>query len=625
MPSDAKGAEITMSGKLWSYGIGTAKLVINDTEWKGDKEFPCASVDITLAINTMPVASVYVSVGKYLDNTGTYENKKCEPQKLLAWIQHKAITETTDRLFMACSIVQNQHTLFSGYIVSGAYLYSTTGTAIMNIVFTCMGPQARLMCRPVSGYIDTAIGSLVSILQGNDRLDPQSAISSGNSLTQTINIMYELQRKCKGLSLAARLALCVGGLLSYNAYDKWKMPENDLPEANEACVNAFSGDVYLKGASAGMSEATDTGFTRNLWEGLAQRVQSSDVFTAILETLTSTDFGLQVVPRPAQSFKMEICPVLAWTKTVVRIPSSYIVQARATHNIMDRLNEPEIIIINGAGQYGLTQDDTASGIRGIYGIYAKDKELCSRLQESLGGVNGIQALLDTTKKYRVRTITAPPWVDITGCANDSEIIAWNKQKNTEKSDVVNPPVQDDYEQLSVGETGQDNTPMTESGDADANAMFLKNVAIHMSRLASAFKLYNQLAELLFMQYFMATDVAVVDITPDAAFTGIYDSESKATISLWDSIGYAVELNMSMPVSGISDDMMVRGCIRSIKYQYNAADKSSCKLTLTLDRVRMSSVDEERNIPMLAEFPIYTYEQPRPVDAFEQTTPPTMLA
>ena len=567
---------------LFTHKVPPIVLHVDDQSWTGEqKDFPCAALDYTIAIDNIPTATVYVAIGNYLrDGVSDYkQGSSCSPQDLLCFIQERSKQATRQELFSECHITYGEKEILHGYIVSGSYQYTTKGSVSMMICFVCMWSGVLLMTKPVSGYMDVNMGSIIKILQGKDNLDQQAAMYSGQHLTQAVNITESLKQYTKNMSILNRLCICVGALLSHVNYDENKLDDDNFT-SNLDCFKTFGGSWRLRTEDEGISPAADGAFTELLWHGILQGLQSSDLFTSILRTLTSENFGLQLVPRISDpdvgNFKMEICPITAWmdggAKDTV-IPLEYVVQLRSVHNVLDRLNEPEVLIVNGGATYGFTVSDVRSGIQGLYGIYCVDKELCATMQDSIGRTE-LPSVLKKFENCRVHQMYTPAWVDIAGCSKSNNSIDFKEQDNREKSDVVQQPENTEKSK----ETGEDKALINVKRD-----------------LTEAFKLYNKTAELLFLLYFRASDTAVIEITTDAAFGG-------NGANFENELGYTVGIMLSKD-DLTKTNLNLYGCLRAVNYKFSAADSSSATYTLTLDRVRMGVAKDD--LLKTTTSPIYT--------------------
>lgn len=575
-----------MCAKLFTKYIPTMTLHVDDRSWSGHRVYPCAAVDYDIAMNSIPRASVYVSLGNYLNKSDAKSDigtTSCRPQKLLSWMQHRSATRAGG-LFVACHIMWGDTLVFKGYIVSGSYQYTTKGQSSMMIVFDCMWSAAALMIQPVSSYSMVAVGSMINVLEGKTTPGSPEAEQAGVNYTQTVDVCGLIKDRIRGTSIQQRLAYCVGSILAYTAYDEYKAAEF-IPRMNPACLAAFGGNIKLKGMESGVSPTCDPAFTENLWKGLYSGVQQSDMFTAILRTLTSTDFGLELAPRIScdshNDCKLKIQSAATWLDPrtgVTRIPMDYISQVRSVHNVFERLNEPEVLIVNGASQHGLAVQDGDQGIAGMYGICAKDPVLSAELQRTIGSTN-IQSLLNRTQYLRCKMIQSPKWIDLVGVSPSSDAIDFRQQDNRLDPSVVRQP--------------SANEPINEQAMGVANMM--AQLDRGMNNDSNAFYLFNRIAELLFAMYFRASDKAVVECTPDLAF-GMSD------IKLENLLGTNVEIKLGAAM--YDTDVTLRGCLQGINIRYSAATKSSMTYNLTLNRVRLMEEDGSVMYSMVS--PIYTY-------------------
>jgi hypothetical protein len=173
----------------------------------------------------------------------------------------------------------------------------------------------------------------------------------------------------------------------------------------------------------------------------------------------------------------------------------------------------------------------------------------------------------------VAALPTPTWLTIAACSPQADLVNYMGQDNR-----TNPMV---VKQKDVAK-------------AEAMSEAVEAQPVHnrqMDATDTAFSMANKLAELMFIHNYMAYDMAQVIVTPDARFGG-------HGVILEDMLGKTIQVDLSGTVA--ETNMKVRGALRSIVYNYSAAESSGVSYQLMLDRVRLADAE----MPEIETYPVY---------------------
>lgn len=550
--------------------------------------YPCAGFKYTMEINAIPNIIACIPLGGVLGNNEKAGRTYTSPQPLLTWVQSHNMTKA-DNLLVSCKFYEEGPSadgtddilVFDGYVVGGGVIYTAKGRSGVQIQFNCLGKAAKLVVKPLTSFIEVASASLMAILQRQDNLTGVSAINTGLRMAETSLLSKYLAAELQGKPLAERINICLGTMRTQLTYDASKTDDKFSPDPD--AVQAIGGHTRLRlpGISSGDKEY-DSAYTYGLYEALMQGVQHTDIWSALVQSLTSTDFLLQLVPRwscdAENDFKMDICPVKAWANSpAVTLGGPVVEKVSLQTEAMSQMNSPEVIITDFSDLYGLVVNDGVKGVMGIYGTYAKDAELNKKLHD-MNNVNNALELQKSCRRYRTWTVSMPHWMTLLACdpSNNGAII-WKKQNNVNQSMAVK---QEAVVDAPATEAMGESQPVVQRREKEQqNDTTLMTVA-------------DELARLVFLCRYGVMDAMQVVLTPECRFG------RSGVVVLENMLGQVLDIDLSGAVVG--SDVRLRGVLRSVTYVYSASDSSSASYQLVLDRVRLADAE----MPVVDTYPLY---------------------
>ena len=559
-------------------------------------KLPCTACMYQMAMNRIPVATVYVGMGSSLMWPTA---RSAGPETLLKAIEDRDSNELVHNM-LPCELYE-EHTdnygvpgkdllIFRGYIASATPVYQTSAAgSSMQIQFSCFGLAAALMTSPVAAYTEAYMGA---VMERYERSKPMSKDETRTTGDLLIGFRYDLDQlmqtdfmnQAHGTSIADRVARCVGAVRVGSA---WLHTKSSKFKKDVIVSTVLGGTCRLKlnaNAGNGLGDDCDEAFTEQLLSIVMTRMEQVNLWDTIQSTLTSDVFMLQLMPRwscdARNDFKIEVGPCTAWKpRRIITLAAGDIVSFKMQHTSFGSLNTPDVFFVNFSDPLACIGSSAPELSFGILGVAARTKELQDKLR--MDAVHeDLEELNKDTINCRIKEVPAPQWLS---CVAPSRT-------------VLDPGKRDNKVSLAVEHTPSRVSQELAGPDAAGEQPSLKKpTSPDNPRKATAWDAANTIARTLFLHYFMTGDEVTLELLPDVRF-GLKKDKG---IFLENSIGDTIEVDLTDSASG--SGLKMRGVLESISYQYAAGQSSTATYTATLTRVRML----DANTPEDEECPIYT--------------------
>lgn len=584
-----------MSQYLYTADVGTIYLRIDING--SQKSYVCSSLSLNMRLNTLPIASVVVGGGTSIRN-GHKDHSDNNAENILEYVMN-ARNNTPDS-FINCSIVEvikangvsSETVLFKGCIVAASLVYKTGSTTMRAVRVECMNEACKLYAQPLSAYNNTVGSYIVDALTakaGRNRMPTakESVTTYGmntvgalttsyvrqitKELTQHKDIATKIAFLADAITLLSTkvvntvkpeeiLRILRGGILKINKYIK-----------SDYFINYQDLTIMDRNEEPGESainNVTDDKFDNSLCDQLLGSLRSSTVYDAILRTIMSTEFMLNLVPKwNAENHVVSIEPSHAWeSKPAITISFSDIAEFNSTYKPFDHINDPEVLAANFsaaipfAGSQG--QDGTPSAIMGAYSTNEEIAEWLKMRWSSDASEDELRARLqgDTTY-FKWFIYEAPSWLR-TAFIIPSPVGKPKEDTNNAQSDIKD-------QRTNPKEESKTTQQVTNSETA---------IQYDFERARS---IADKIAKALYTHICGESATAQLTLLPDMRFGG-FGSDITDPVCIEDHIGEIMDI---LPSEDSDQHLAMRGMIESVQFNYSAGKAGSCSYTITLSRVR----------------------------------------
>lgn len=557
------------------------------------KQYICKQADITFAVNALPDASVYLSSGTGILNSGTVY----DPEELLVYFTKEYAKSGNHRL-AECAIYESATPggfssnccVFKGYVISVQLSYNRSDRQSNRLIqIRLSGYGAQLMTSPFALYTNVAASRLADAL--SDAVDIRSyddILAAGGNYQDDLewsidNLVGELAKRPEK-TIVSKFSGIVAGIrerLSLKDITQW---EAAIEDGDSDVEKALGGKTALKPV---VPEEAMEGFDRDIVSQMLALSQNTDIFNAILRLVTSSDLVLQLVPRvycdAPDDFKMEITPVTAWKPRengILNISASDLSSIRLSYTAADVLNTPDIVAVDFREAFSFTWSNNAEGPGMVYGFASMNKDLNKSIQE-IDTVDGLSELLynkDGDAPFRITKFKAPKWL-----VTVAESPAYTENQGRTQADMedsnssIKPP-SPECNNVSINDEPTPGTGTRPVLQCDK----IRNQA-------------NILAQVLLYHTYMEDSTVSLSISPALRF-GLRPGT-------WfeNSLGDTVDVDLSEG-TGIDSALHIKGALASIRLSYSTGQGTSLSYEIGLNRVRPAVADEEIDA---VECPMYT--------------------
>lgn len=569
-----------MSEGLGTHSAGVFLLGVHDLK----ATYTCTSADISNGLNDLPTANLIIGQGSPLSGSAriaAYNNGDLI-ELLEASINRREDASGNVRAkLLRCSIYEvdakstGGSAIFRGYIVGVTELSRAGNLTVKALRVQCAGIAAILHISPIAGFRRTSGVALINAAQGTFELPKNPGVNAESidpyaPLTNTDDaaIVRKYSDQLKDRDVMTKLAY-LANIIAYlgdvivpgNEY-KVKNTADDkllhildciycdykvsMPDADGMQANNFT--TYALNA--------DESFSRFICRGLLSALQTSSVLLSIGSICTGTDVMMNLVPHfvyggLADDFRMELRPSEAWNaENIIKIPDNKVISCNTSLAYMERLSDPQVLVVNYSEGVGYADQSGQSGkVGNCYGVYSPVAEIEEWARQRYANVSGdsqkqssMQAIQD--KMYKTRLYPAPQWLNWSYLSADPSAKA--------ESEKIDADVPANDNAVKAGDT----TASEENNEAAAGVA-------------------DQIAKALYVQLHGSSDTATFELTPDIRFgLSQYGCLENHIGSIVDIYGY-------------------RGMLQMVRYSYSSEKTTTGSYSIVLSRVRRINPNEEK--------------------------------
>lgn len=544
------------------------------------KTYVCNHVSISFAINRISTASVVIGVGKGLGDLEVDQQVDDLLQEVNARQQGKGDEQVVPcDIYEVLTATNATQLVFRGIIVSGAIMLKTAGSSLKSVKFDCMTNVARLGISPLASYQNTAGSYLINHIMGQHGYYQPVMRADGFTVQGKVDVKALVTRFQSGLQdkdIATRISTLVDAVILMNnfavdsidiAEEKEKQKENQTKDQLKPLVGNYFGIKdylfcdYKLNKDVILNEETDMWLSKSLCEDFLESLETTSIFESIIQTLPSTSYMLNLVPRFGGDFKMEIKPSEAWNVSdPIKVDWRMVSEINTTYQPAAHLNDPNVFVVNYSDALNMQNgsNDGNAFSSTMNGVYTPDPDLQEYCLQWLNEQNrrldaaaknaAMAAVTDKEKRYKVKIYPAPEWLNY----------AYTSQVDLLKS------------------TYELRTRLNEGDTADIKEEDVDRTA--------AQEVANNIAKALFVHLHGFSDSATVQLLPSLRFgrSGLGTLENR--------LGDAMDIEDS---SDTAKSLNIRGILTALTFQYYSGQAGSASYTVTLSRVRPLDKDEPR--------------------------------
>lgn len=561
----------------------------NDDTQLIDK-WPCSSVKITLALNSLTSATVVIGCGRVL---GNIEDTMDHSAELL--MKEVASRSEMNASMVNCTIHEvygDQSTLiFKGVIVGATLVYKAGSTTNRAIRLECLNKACYLHIVPM-GITRYLCGSyVINEMTGHD-VPP--ATWYGDLYSRSVNVMSLctlLTSKISGdADIATRISYLVEGIVALSGAEPGTTISDDMHELNLinfgdyiTCDYTINKDLYMKYPGANLTggeqnansntndsrfNTIDSNFNYELGMHLLDRLQNSSVLEAVLSLVTTTEYMMSMVPRLNGDMKLQ--PSRAWSKDVKRtLTFADLKSINSNVSPLAHIADPDVFIVNYSAALPMDGSVKIAGSPvALTGVYTKHADLMEERRKFYMDSNRNMDTLFATTPYKRRVYDAPTWLNDSFIGNTIIQTQADGDKEQPQRSELTPPI---------------NHPKKEEAAAKDEPYL---------DCTDGMKLADELAKALFTFIHGRANTAELELVPSIRFG--MNSESPA---LEDLIGELIDIraseNMDEELTRNTDDLLeLRGMVTSVSFSYDAGRSASCSYSMQLTRVRPLNEEED---------------------------------
>lgn len=542
----------------------------------GDKKYPCTSIRITNALNKIPSASVTIGGGDLLSGRRTKTGYD-DPEALLKTILSKHKGAYTDML--DCYITEDiqtgtkttSTTIFKGVIATGAISYRAGTPTHRAVRLLCMHPVCRLFCNPVSMYTYFVGAAIVSTIEGS--IPDQRLNTAANSNPTGYNDHIDMASLLTAISeidnnkadISKLIAMVIDFLVRSSTVGLTTDTGSGL-DGTETGVLDYITSRYRVDATS-INQISVESYVKGICEAINAAVANGvSIFDALLKTITSDTFMLNLSPSFGDSFKLFIEPSAAWdTTTKLTIPAQHISSIDTTYNPIASINSPEAFIVQFNDAFSTQSKGTIANIGGQFGIYSVNDTVQEWAKNRYGASNATDRvnLKEYTPLVKTKISKVPEWL----------YASFAPPTTRESTNVL--------DDKRTPETPEDRQAATQQGSNS------------IPDITKCTEIADNIAKALFVHTYGIHDTAEVTLSPYLRF-GMFSDIG----CIENNIGKIVDIKFDN--TGIDKALNLRGVIDTVSYTYSAEGGSQVAYTMKLRCVRPVTDDEPSIIS-----PLYT--------------------
>lgn len=567
--------------------------------WNGDTlidTWPCSSVKMTLAINSLTSATVVIGCGRVL---GNIEDTMDHSAELL--MKEVAERTTQGTPMVECTIHEvlgDRNTqIFKGVIVGATLVYKAGSTTNRAVRFECLNRACYLHMIPL-GMVHYLCGSYV-ISEMTGQLIPPIA-QYGDLYSRSVDIgslCTTLNEKISGSAdIATRISYLLEGIIALSGGEyntDVDLRNNNLDQINFnkyiTCDYTINPEMYRRLPNGKLTTAEQTATTNtndsrfntidgnfNLALGryLLGRLQNTSILEAVVGIITTPEYMMTLVPRLNGDMKLQ--PSRAWSNTPERtLYFSDLKSINSNVSPLAHIADPDVFIVNYSAS--LPMDGTVKidgSPAALTGVYTRHKDVMEARAKLLNGENVQMGKLFANTRYKRRVYDAPTWMLDSFIGNM----------------ILSTQPKGEREQPQRFEFVPDLNQQTKDKQDPQAAYF---------NILDSMKMADDLAKALFAFIHGRANTAEIELLPSLRF-GLTEGKP-----LEDLIGELIDIkapaNMDKSLTKTTDDLLeIRGMISSITFSYDAGTSASCSYSMHLTRVRpLTDTEEDIKCPLYA--------------------------
>ena len=567
--------------------------------WDGETlvdTWPCSSVKMTLAVNSLTAATVVIGCGRVLGNIEDTVDHSAE--LLMKEVSKRTIEGTPMVECTIHEVLGDRNTqIFKGVIVGATLVYKAGATTNRAARFECLNRACYLHMIPL-GTIHYLCGSYV-ISEMTGQLIPPIA-QYGDLYSRTVDVgslCTTLNEKISGSAdIATRISYLLEGIIAksggeYNT--DVDLRNNNLDQINFnkyiTCDYTINPALYKRVPSGKLTQAEqnatsntndsrfntiDSNFNLELGRYLLSRLQNSSILEAVVGIITTSEYMMTLVPRLNGDMKLQ--PSRAWSNTPARtLFFSDLKSINSNVSPLAHIADPDVFIVNYSAS--LPMDGTVKidgSPAALTGVYTRHKDVMEARNKLLNGETVQMGKLFANNRYKRRVYDAPTWMLDSFIGNL----------------ILSTQPEGEREQPQRVEFVPDKNQQKKDNRDPQTAYF---------NILDSMKMADELAKALFAFIHGRANTAEVELLPSLRF-GI-----DGGTPLEDLIGELVDIkapeNMDKTLTKTTDDLLeIRGMITSITFSYDAGTSASCSYSMHLTRVRpLTDTEEDINCPLYA--------------------------
>lgn len=548
-----------------------------------DKEFPCVSVDLVMALNEIPRCSVYMAVGRSISDYKSVEDGAEIYRELIGSTKMYPCTlyEYTGLNEIDNTENDGRKPIFKGLVFQSSFDYSSGVTSSsLRVRVDCIGLAALLNILPTNLYTESSIGCIIQRMHYSRMVENTTDASrtGGFYNNDQMPLMGPAVELMIGKSILDKIAYAVSAARLAGSLADLKDTKEIVRDS--LVTDAFGGNIRINEKLIG--GFCDAGWCESLFKMVSTGMAQTSIYNCLHRALTSYEFGLCLAPRVScdskNDFKTEICTASFLNDTkAFKLTGNAVSGISSKVETLSWLNTPDVVIINFEDAASYCKSQLKSAANGVYGIASYDKDIDDKLMTFTRTGEYAEMLRTLSgKMMKVREIPAPSWLKniMPEYANTVLSTSFRDSTGGRKQPVfVDEETDYDDDPIELNRGG---------GDGGLNMSGVNNVYIAA----------NIVAHHLLAVLYRVDNTVDIDIMPSYRFG------RKNGIHLENSIGKRVVVDLSDTAnfgdvmgSGAKRSFYFEGTLDSVRYSWSTSPSSTVKYTASLRSVQFG--DEAR--------------------------------
>lgn len=526
--------------------------------------FPVLRYHFSLAIDCVPTLNVALTGGRILNNIEA--NKETSafdhiPVSSLYELQ-RAVTDRK-RGFISCALFNTYPDkdilVFPGYIETAVFAVDPT-FGQLTLELSCSNRAGKLMGPKQGTFVNATLNTIIDKLEGGTDLDDAINEQKTNTGDSIIDFKEAFVAQCIEEDIRDLATICSTAVAYVRLANTLDAEVPDRLDPDPAFFDILGGTTRIAGIEDDLFET----YLEVFFTGLQRAWLSLSPLQALQYTLETAGVRLHLVPAPSvdteNDYRFRVVPSRAWEpEAALTLDSSVLVGIQSAVSIKERLQSPDVQLIEFNEAYSYTQGSNASDhLLDTVGVYSPDPELDTELRRAVLDKNF--KLNDEDRTYTVAIDRAPEWLLgalSSGSASTSEDAGRDNKKslNEEKS-----PAQD--------KDKRDTEP----------------IKVKMTAESALFQTACDIAHTLLLDKYGNGLSATVNLVPN-----LYKGSDPDRF-LEDNIGRPITISTKLPLAESSEGALnLTGELVSVTLSGNfGGDSPSLRYTIRLNKVRYTN-------------------------------------